>query len=446
MYSKKNTILLLTSYLIILLSIITMPVTATGSEDDGGNYIGPDACKFCHLANYEQWLETNHSRAFQILVDRGQDKNEDCLPCHTTGYNKKTKTYKFKDVTCEVCHGSGDISNNIARQVAETLFAEEGYSRREVDQMMKEMKLSKKSMDKNLSSEVCGRCHTGEHHPTYEEWTESKHAQALVDLKKNDHAQNECLDCHSSEYITADEHSKPSLDEVTTGLTCPACHDVHSVEYPKMLRMDKDLLCEHCHTMQDAVPGEAPHHAQAEMRHSTGGVDADTYIYQPNAACADCHRYTQEYNLTGQKEHGATGHDFEINYSVCLICHEGFPTAEEAEMYVKTEQELIMARYNETEVNVKLAKQIADNVTGNDASLYSHVYNESAFNLAMVAADKSKGAHNPAYIMELIEKSDFKANNIIQGKPGARSPGFGLLMGVAMVMLVSFTLRRRSKQ
>ncbi|MCL7475379.1 MAG: hypothetical protein M8352_04985 [ANME-2 cluster archaeon] len=436
--------LIILSFMPVLL--IATPVYAFGSGNDGGNYIGPEGCKYCHLEKYNGWLETNHSRVFEILVSRGQEENDDCLPCHTTGYNNDTKTYEFKDVTCEVCHGSGDISNTITRQVIETFYLSNNMDRAEIDRKLEELNLNQKSMVKDFSSELCGRCHQDKHHPTYEEWNESDHAQSLVDLKESDHAKDVCLECHSSEYIIAEEHNKPTLETVTTPLTCVACHDVHNNGNKNLLRKPKKDLCESCHTMGESAPGATPHHAQSEMRRSDGGVDVDTYIYQPNAACADCHRYTRAYNETGQEEHTITGHTFNINYSVCLTCHEGFASAEVAHDYDTKQEAEIFARFIETEQKVEQAKTITENMTGSQAPLYKHVYDEARFDLEIVRSDASNGSHNPKYAMELLDKADFKAQNIIDGKPEKKSPGFDLVPGFLSLMVAMVLLRKRSKE
>ncbi|HIH45414.1 MAG TPA: hypothetical protein HA257_10225 [Candidatus Methanoperedenaceae archaeon] len=428
------------------IGLFSNPISAEGSEDDGGQYIGPDGCKYCHLHYYDEWLLTTHSRAFERLVERKQETNASCLPCHTTGYNNDTHTYKYRDVTCEACHGSGDISNNIAKQVLTIVYSKSNRSDEELKSLLTELNLTKKSMVKNLTSEMCGRCHQGEHNPTYEEWNESKHSQSLVDLKKNKGAKDACLECHSTEYIIAEEHEKPTLKTVTTGLTCQACHDVHRAEVEKLLRVPKNVLCESCHNMEGAVPGATPHHPQSEMRLSHGGVDADTYIYQPAASCADCHRYTRDYNRTTH-EPAVTGHSFEIDFNVCMTCHEGFSSAERAEEFVRVQQAEIMTRYNSTILKVALAYNISNATSGTDRAKYFHVYNESSFNILMVSADKSKGAHNPKYALELIDKSEFKADNIIKGQPEAKVsiPGFGILSGILMLALVWLVAARYRK-
>ena len=446
MSRKIEKILIIANLSIMMAILFINPASAFGSEDDGGNYLGPNGCKFCHIDQYENWIQTNHSKAFQVLVDRNMDKNESCIPCHVTGYNNETKTYKYKDVTCEVCHGSGDISNNIAENVIHVLYNQENKTEEETHDILSRMNLTRRSMVRNLTAEMCGRCHNGEHHPTYEEWNKSLHKESMNTVKKQKSASDSCMKCQSVEWITADEHNKPTLNEVTLGLTCAACHNVHNNTYKGLLRMPKNRLCESCHTMQDAKPGAAVHHPSSEMRRSIGGADADTYIYQPNAACADCHRYTRAYNET-LKLDGVTGHDFKTDFNVCLKCHEGFPDAEEAERFVRNQQAKIMEHYNQTIIKVNEAGNLSRTITGEERAAYMKAYNESLFNMQFVETDKSKGEHNPKYAEELIHKAEIKADNILKGKPEASAvmPGFGFLSGIITLLLavIAVTIKNR---
>jgi peroxiredoxin len=80
----------------------------------GVAYVGADACRDCHRAEYDQWARTPHAAAFTPLLraDRGADTT--CTPCHTTGAGHKGG-FGDKDgsggamihVQCEVCHGPG---------------------------------------------------------------------------------------------------------------------------------------------------------------------------------------------------------------------------------------------------------------------------------------------------------------------------------------------------
>ena len=317
-----------------------------------------------------------------------------------------------------------------------------------MDILLARMNLTKKSMVKNLTSEMCGRCHQGKHRPTYEEWNKSDHKISLKTLKDNKNAKDTCMKCMGTEYFLAEEREKPTLNKSTLGITCVRCHNVKNPMEVNLLRMPKKLLCESCHTMEEAKPGKSPKHAQAEMRRSYGGADADTYIYQPGASCADCHMFTRKYNQSGNKENGITGHDFNITYNVCITCHEGFQSAEEAEKYVRNQQEEVMNLYNNTFPKVNDAGNITKRISGSEKDIYLHVYNESLFNIQMFEADASKGAHNPKYAKELIQKADIKAANIILGQPEVKAmqlPGFEFLQGFVTLLFVVLVITRRHR-
>lgn len=68
-----------------------------------GGYVGPDACKVCHVKEYRNWSDTKHAIAYSSLVKTGDQYDPECLPCHTTGYGHA----EIENVTCESCHGSG---------------------------------------------------------------------------------------------------------------------------------------------------------------------------------------------------------------------------------------------------------------------------------------------------------------------------------------------------
>lgn len=447
MSRKIEKILIIAGVSIMLAVIFTAPAYAEGDSNDGGNYVGPKGCRFCHIENYNTWIETNHSRAFERLVERGQTTNASCLPCHTTGWDNQTKTYKYRDVTCEVCHGSGDISNNIAENVIHIMYTQENKTEEETHEILLKMNLTKKSMVRNLTAEMCGRCHQGKHRPTYEEWNKSLHKESMNTVKKQKSAQDSCMQCQSVEWITAEDHNKPTLKEVTLGITCAACHNVHNPTNAKLLRIPKNRLCESCHTMQGAKPGAAVHHPSSEMRRSIGGADTDTYIYQPNAACADCHRYTRAYNASLNLD-AITGHDFKSDFNVCLKCHEGFPNAEEAEKFVRNQQKNIREHYNETIIKVNDAGNLSKTISGEERSVYMKVYNESIFNMQFVETDKSWGAHNPKYSEELIHKAEVKADNILKGDPEAAAaiPGFDFLSGIMTLLLAVIAVAFKNRK
>ena len=79
----------------------------------GGMYVGNASCKSCHAPEYASWKKTKHSHAYHTLVERGHEKDPECLTCHTVGFGFQTgfvsepQTPALMDVGCENCHGVG---------------------------------------------------------------------------------------------------------------------------------------------------------------------------------------------------------------------------------------------------------------------------------------------------------------------------------------------------
>jgi len=95
------------------------------APSQNAKYIGADKCRMCHSAEHAGWLKTGHARAFDLLVNVDQDKNAECLPCHTTGYGKGgytdgAATPNLKGVQCESCHGPASEHNGDATKIVKT--------------------------------------------------------------------------------------------------------------------------------------------------------------------------------------------------------------------------------------------------------------------------------------------------------------------------------------
>ncbi|MGO8672210.1 MAG: multiheme c-type cytochrome [Capsulimonadaceae bacterium] len=98
-------------------SAMTAPSDAASPEalppgQQGEAYGGTQVCKMCHPDVFKDWSKSKHSQGFQLLVNVGEDKDEKCLPCHTTGYGKggfvdDATTPNLEGTTCEACHGPG---------------------------------------------------------------------------------------------------------------------------------------------------------------------------------------------------------------------------------------------------------------------------------------------------------------------------------------------------
>src|SRR5262249_38100727 len=58
-------------------------------EELGKSFVGAEACKTCHTADYALWVTSGHAHAMQTLVDKKADFNPECVGCHVVGFKKR---------------------------------------------------------------------------------------------------------------------------------------------------------------------------------------------------------------------------------------------------------------------------------------------------------------------------------------------------------------------
>ena len=94
----------------------SLVVTSTDSR-----YLGHEACVDCHTSHQGHWARTPHARAWATLVERGEERNPECLGCHTTGFGSPggfadpDKARHLVGVQCEACHGPMELHAGQAR-------------------------------------------------------------------------------------------------------------------------------------------------------------------------------------------------------------------------------------------------------------------------------------------------------------------------------------------
>jgi hypothetical protein len=192
-------------------------------------YVGAGGCAGCHGDKFNQWQTTGHADAFSGIANLPPAVRKNCLPCHTVGYGQPTgfvdptTTPQLMDVGCENCHGPA----------AGHKYGDHDLIRPAV----------------TIASEVCGGCHSGDHNPTYNEWTNSPHAQFLADVGAgvNDTLSGQsrmvqCGPCHSGAArlamlgnyanrlagVTNYLRMPSTHDETNYAVTCAVCHDPHN--------------------------------------------------------------------------------------------------------------------------------------------------------------------------------------------------------------------------
>ena len=368
-------------------------VTGQGAQA----FAGADSCETCHSGTHTTWQETRHAHALATLQAIGQGANGRCIGCHTVGFGQpggyvdQATTPHLAGVQCENCHGGA--AEHAASPSATAL-------RPEVD----------------LSGELCGSCHTGAHHATYDEWELSRHSQALATLVEGGHAQSRCLPCHSQDYRYAVAEGEPPPTPMTARLSieCATCHAAHGgAPHEAQLRKSVGEVCGECHTQGEAPLGREPHHPQFEMLKGEGAYQADgselTRIHvhsllaaQEGQACAQCHVVRHDVEAPNEGNPNVTGHTFNpfdgsitahqaAPYTGCLMCH----TADQAHALRTAQQERIEERLAALAPHFDPASP-----SYIDPDLLSQLNKDrlsvASFNYHFVDADGSRGVHNPA--------------------------------------------------
>lgn len=118
-------------------------------------YVGVKKCKGCHKGEkkgkvFEIWSSKKHAKAFESIKAKGEEKNEKCLGCHTTAFNKggykigDPNAADFEGVQCESCHGPGSVYKKM--------------------KFMKDRNLALQNGLIDINEKTCAGCHDGSEH------------------------------------------------------------------------------------------------------------------------------------------------------------------------------------------------------------------------------------------------------------------------------------------
>lgn len=304
-------------------------------------YAGAAACAECHQTTHDTYMGTAHASAFTnaIFIASGGQTNSACIVCHTVGYGLPNGFVSIKDkntfprlagVQCESCHGPA------GRHAANP---DDITARPRIEQ----------------AAQVCGGCHNGPEHPTFDNWATSGHFQVVEDMSPTNFVDT-CGRCHSGSARLAMLNGGTALsvtNDANVALVCVVCHNPHQVTAnPYQLRNPLSStnhysistsvpftnqynpninLCAQCHNDRGASwtsTSRPPHHSPQYnmLLGSVGELTNGTATYQPAShatmlqnQCVDCHMQTQDRT---NSQPAVTGHSFQVtSYNVCLQCH-----------------------------------------------------------------------------------------------------------------------------
>ncbi|MGD1083403.1 MAG: multiheme c-type cytochrome [Verrucomicrobiota bacterium] len=412
-------------------------------------YAGSAVCADCHSPVLRTVVHTLHEGAFTNaeFVAKGGQTNASCLPCHTvgqglpTGFVSRAKTRKLEGVQCENCHGP---AASHAANPDDPIW----IPRVEV------------------AATVCGGCHSGPWHPTYQEWEASPHNAVISNLNATSQINN-CGRCHSgTARLSLIEGQKPLVGDANMGIVCITCHDPHQTNrYPAQLRYPtastsdyfmptngvfakfynaKINVCGQCHNDTGAswTNTAGPPHSSSQynmLLGTVGELETPGPHSQPGShallltnQCVDCHM--QRTPFVSEAVPSATGHTFKVgtNYTVCLRCHiSPEPTAlfvqfaqgavsEQvrqvkadldywAETWAATNAPVLWTNYGDRAWEYTTPGQLSPGGPGPTAEQQALIptnIQKARFNVYVVLSDGSLGVHNPEYCVTLLQQAE----------------------------------------
>ncbi|MBI1852788.1 MAG: hypothetical protein HYR85_20800 [Planctomycetes bacterium] len=273
-----------------------------------------------------------------------------------------------------------------------------------------------------------------------------------------------CAECHTTEGFVRTQVDVPSqlLDAklATTlveqsigrheGITCQACHGTApgsraSAPGTNNLRFPGRDLCAKCHTASDsfaafANSGGIVRHAQIEMLSGTGGAEAAGEDYLDSGhtiftdpvyeSCAMCHVADSSGNTARFRER--TDHRFEPKVATCVPCHTGseptvidgsfgfYPMArgdydgsgsiDSVDSEVLGLVDVVRFAVLDHDPRLELDADLhfafmGSTVNVNRANGFSEETLRAIYDVYFVENDKSKGSHNLAYAVQLLQRA-----------------------------------------
>jgi hypothetical protein len=409
------------------------------------DYTGSATCAECHSSVLNTEVHTLHAGAFTNaeFLAKGGRTNVSCLPCHTVGYGAPTGftslagTPKLAGVQCENCHGP--VGYHAANPDDPVLFPRV-----------------------EVAATVCGGCHNGPWHPTFQEWQASPHNAVIANLNATNQIDN-CGRCHSgTARLSLIGNQTPLQGDANMGIVCVTCHDPHQTNgFPAQLRYPtastndyfmptngvftnyynaRINVCGQCHNDTGAswTNTASPPHCSSQynmLLGTVGELDPSGPHYQPGShatlltnQCVDCHMQTSPF--VSPAVPAVTGHNFTVgaNYTICVRCHV---SPEPVALFVGFAQGAVSGQVRQLKLDLdywatnsapaglrgygtnawEYARTNELSLGGPgpveaDQALIPTNIQKARFNVYVVLSDKSLGVHNPEYCVTLLEQAE----------------------------------------
>lgn len=270
----------------------------------------------------------------------------------------------------------------------------------------------------------------GSYNGTYNEWLESGHAKSLNTILKMFYLPNSvkatCLPCHSGEgYLASKGYksgpfglamtSSPSKDKL--GVECAVCHTIHDSAKGLGLRVDREELCQECHTAhipagQQATPGEEINGPVKEIVAGYGMIDvAPMAPFMPGAECPDCHMPktyvgAKSHRFTAMLPGDAERWGVREKGDSCTPCHPK-RSREALQADLDRWHDGVAAESAKALAAIGAAKARPTSMTPTGISLINRAYTNQTF-----TNDPGAASHNYPYMMAGLRKATAMARAV----------------------------------
>ena len=418
-----------------------LPTIPPGNSGMTSKFVGSETCSGCHSNMHQAWSETRHAKALETLEAIGQGSNPECVGCHTVGFGQeggfvdRATTNALAGVGCEACHG--DAATHAANASDKSLRP-----------------------TVNISSSVCAGCHTGSHHPNFEDWSSSGHAlvtEHVAGYFEAGRSLNSCGPCHSGDFFYRSRINTETLEddafagiprEELNGVTCVICHTPHQktgnaaeaedgwdyqLRFPEVasptpnntyaaaIDPTRFNLCGQCHHSRGKTweaTSRGPHHS-LQSNVYVGEMPMPVGVVTPlvpsrlsvhsfaRKQCSTCHLYSRGF--VDDATPAISGHTFAVDTSGCATagCHASSAAAIAAkatlQMEVQGGLDDVLARLG----NVATWEYTSGG--GPDEAGQAGVSDnikKVRFLYHYILGDGSLGIHNPDYVRAILAEAD----------------------------------------
>ena len=376
----------------LILTLVAGAADAADEKKESPEYVGSDACQNCHAEEYNAWKTSRHADASNTGTENPAwtQTGIGCEACHgpgsehVSGQGDTSKIVSIVDADiCGQCHSS-------------TQSGEDGWIRGFRPGMrlsaMEGVQLISVDPDKLPPQPDANQ------RLTYNMWLASGHSKSLSRVMNNSRASADCYGCHSAEGFAAKQQAK-SLDmaqkETFHSITCVVCHEPHGSENIDQLAMEPEKLCGSCHSQRAVLEGKGAR-----------GVEM-TRSFHSAVECYSCHMTEGNHLMKVLRPDDPNLP--ESRTDTCTACHSDNNREARAKQLPDWQ-----AWYEETMDPIQADLNTIDAALKENPDLLNDALEaklkDVRGNLAIIIRDRSRGAHNLDYALEImaLAASDLK--------------------------------------